>query len=272
MKKFYFPISFVLAAFLIMHSFDGWAGSNNFSARKTRDDFKIEEPLKTLTVGEKIEFEVFWMGIPVGSGSVEVKEKVRVHGREAFHIVAIAKTNDFLSNIYPVHDEVHSYIDAERLCSLEFRKTLREGRYRADERTVFDYESREGRWESYLKDEKKNIAIPATVQDALSIFYWFRLQPVTVGQSAKAVVNSRDKNWNVEIAVLARETKEIKGKGVIPTLKIEPKSELRDVLYKRGRAWVYVTPDKRRIPVWTVIHTPFGPVTGVLKSFGGGDA
>ena len=193
-----------------------------------------------------MEFDVFWMGVPVGLGSIEVKEKVNVRGRDAYHVIAIARTNDFLSKLYPVYDEVHSFIDAEKFCSLEFSKKLQEGRYRAEERIVYDYTKKE-------------------VQDAVSAFYWFRLQDVEVGRSARTAVHNRGKDWDLEVKVLSRQNKELRGRGAIDTILVEPVTRYKDILYKRGRAWVYFSADESRSPVWIKIATPFGAVNGVLR-------
>jgi len=245
------------------------AVTQNFGV-KIRQPVPIEEPLPALAVGERLTFDVFWMGIPVGIGTLEVKEKVDVRGRQAFHVVATAKTNDFLSAIYPVEDQVHSFIDAERFCSLEFRKTLKEGRYRADESIVYDYAAKKGFYESLHNNSKKEFDIGDCAHDILSVFYWFRLQPgVEVGKSLRSAVNSEEKNWDLEFKVLKRETKELRGGVVIETLQVEPKTRYKGILYDRGRAWVYFSVDKARQPVWITIKTPFGPVAGVLNTKGG---
>ena len=79
---------------------------------------------KNLRLGEALVFDVLWMGIPVGTGELQVREKMNVAGRECFHVVAIAQTNEVLSALYPVHDEVHSFIDSHLWRSVEFRKKL----------------------------------------------------------------------------------------------------------------------------------------------------
>ena len=242
------------------------ARSNDFSGRHPERPAVIEDPRKSLEVGERLVFEVFWMGVPVGEGTLEVKEKVRVHGRPAFHLVAVARTNDFLSKIYPVYDEVHSYLDAERFYSLEFRKNVREGRYRADERIIFDHGKKKGFYESFRNHGKKEIELVPGAQDLLSAFYWFRLQPVTVGKSVKAVVSSDEKNWDLELEVQGWETKELRGGEIIPTFVVEPKTRLKGILYRRGRAWVNFSCDSARRPIWITLKTPFGPVVGVLKT------
>ncbi len=219
-------------------------------------------------VGESLDFEVFWMGIPVGEGRLELKEKVK-HlglGRDVYHVVAIAKTNDFLSKIYPIYDEAHSFIDAETLYSVEFSKNLKEGRYRSHEKVVYDYAKGKAYYESLLNGEKKEEEVKPGVHDFLSAFYWFRLQPVGVGKSVKTILHNKGKHYDLEIQVLREEIKEIRGGPAVPSLVVEPKTRLRDVLYQRGRAWVYFTKDKKRIPFWIKINTPFGPVVGVLKN------
>jgi hypothetical protein len=239
--------------------------STNFAPKNVQKSSELPSPRKTLTVGERMDFEVFWMGVPVGLGSLEVKEKVAHHGREAYHIVAIARTNDFLSKLYPVTDEIHSYIDAENFRSLEFSKNLREGRYRAHERIVYDYDRKVGVWESFKNDQRAEIGIEGDVQDALSAFYWFRLQDVSVGKSVKTLVHNRGKSWDLEVKVLSRQDKELRGRGAIDTILVEPVTRYKDILYKRGRAWVYFTADESRAPVWIKIATPFGAVNGVLR-------
>src|SRR5207244_1042216 len=104
----------------------------------------MEKPLSALPLGEKLRFEVSWMGVNVGFGEIEIKEKTIVGGREAYHVVATARTNDFLSRLYPVIDEAHSWIDAKTFYSLKFRKILNEGRYRADEEVEFFPDRKKG--------------------------------------------------------------------------------------------------------------------------------
>ena len=247
---------------------DALSAQQNFSHKK-----KSSPVIKNLSggnfeVGENLIFDVSWFGINVGFGSLEVKEKVRINGRDAFHVVAVAKTNDFLSKIYPIHDEVHSYIDVEKMYSLEFRKTLREGGYRADEKMVYDHERLMAHYESLKNKTKKEIEIPSGVQDFLSAFFWFRRQPIEIGKSVRTLVNSEEKNWDLEIKALKIEVKELRGGKVIPAVLVEPKSHLKGILYDRGRVWVHFSADEKRIPIWIKIQTPFGPVSGVLKTEG----
>lgn len=241
------------------------AESKNFSSKKNNPVPSLQAPLGNLTVGERLVFDVSWMGIPVGVGTLVVKEKTNLRGREAYHVIATAKTNDFLSKIYPIYDEVHSWIDAEKFRSLEFKKELKEGRYRAEERMIYDYQAKKIFYESLLNKSKKEFELAADVQDFLSAFYWFRTQAVEAGKSLYTVVNSEEQNWDLELKVLRVEVKELKGRRVIPALVVEPKTRLKGMLYDRGKAWVYFSADQKRLPIWVTLKTPFGPVVGVLR-------
>lgn len=236
---------------------------NNFSAKK-KMPIVIEKPLDRPALGESLVYDVLWMGIPIGVGTLDVKEMATVGGRSAFHIVAVARTNEFLSKLYPVEDEVHTYIDAEHGFSLQFSKTLKEGRYRADEKILYDYAAMKGTYESKKNGSVKTFDLPSKVQDMLSAFYWFRYQTARAGDRLHTVINGEEKNWDLEIVVLKEEEKEIRGL-VVPALLVEPKTRLKGILYDRGRAWVHFSADKRRLPLLITLKTPFGPVVGVLR-------
>ena len=266
--KFSKIILLSIALIFLTSSTQAPAAIQNFSSRKggLEGPVSVEVPLGRPSMGEKLVFAVSWMGIPVGYGSLEVKEKLTVNGREAYHVVALAGTNDFLSKLYPVHDEIHSIFDAEDFRSYEYRKTLKEGRYRAEEKIVFDHAAKKGQYESALNQSKKTVDIPEGTKDLVSAFYWFRSQTVRVGDHAKTSVSSEEKEWRTEFWVLRSETKVIRNHGTFQTLVVEPKTRLKGILYDRGQAWLYFTTDKTRTPLWITLKTPFGPVVGVLEN------
>ena len=92
-----------------------------------------------------------------------------------------------------------------------------------------------------------------------------RRQPLETGRAVKTIVNSDEKDWDLEIKVLRREMKEMRGRGVIDTILIEPKTRLKGVLEKRGRVWIHLLNNPSRTPLLITFKTPFGPIVGVLK-------
>ena len=261
MKKYFI---FILLFFCLSPCL--FAATFNFSSKKEKmEQIAIQNPLRDIRVGEKLYFDVSWMGVNVGYGEIEVKEKTTVNGREAYHIIAMAQTNQVLSLLYPVRDEAHSWVDAGTFYSLKFRKILSEGRYRADEELEFHPELKKAFYRSYKNGARKEFEIAGPVHDIVSAFYWFRLQEASPGLGVRTIVNSEEENWDLEIKTLGLQTKVIRGLGSAPTLCVEPKTSLKGALYSRGRVWVYFTADKYRRPVWFLFKTPFGPVNGVLN-------
>lgn len=256
-------VLWVLSA-LILCSAPVWPATNFASKRSVQQP--IQTPLADLVPGERIVFDVYWMGFHVGRGTLEVKGPIDYGGVRAYKIEAHAMTNAFLSNLYPVHDEIHSIVEAGTLYSLEFSKILREGRYRANERIVYDYAAMTGRYESAQNGSRKEFPLPHKVRDLLATFYWFRLQSLEPGRSLRTQINSEEKNWDAEFKILRRERKEWRGGGgAWEVLVVEPITRLKGVLYDRGRAWVSFTIDCARIPIWITLKTPYGSVNGVLN-------
>ncbi|MCG3176224.1 MAG: hypothetical protein MOGMAGMI_01170 [Candidatus Omnitrophica bacterium] len=247
----------------------GWSdaagAATNFASKRSAEP-PIEAPRAELAPGEYLVYEVYWMGFHVGRGTLEVSGPHESGGQRVYRISAHALTNDFLSKLYPVHDEIHAVVESGTLHTLEFSKVLREGRYRADERIVYDYAAMKGRYESRHNGSTKDFELPGRVRDLLATFYWFRTQAASPGQSLNTTINTEEKNWDAELKILRRERKEWKGAGrAWDTLVVEPVTHLKGILYDRGRAWVWFSADASRTPVWIQLKTPYGPVNGVLN-------
>ncbi len=216
-----------------------------------------------MPLGERLVYKISWLGIPVGGGELWVKEKTRLAGRDVIHIVGVIETNRFLSNIFPMHDEAHSWIDAETFESVQFEKQVNELMVRAHEKTVFDASRRKGHYESFKTGLKKEFDVTTPVHDVFSAFYWARRQVLVPGESVKTVLSCDQKDWALEINVLRRETVKLYGKN-IDTIRLEPITRVNGV-EKRGRAWINVTTDPSRKPIRIVYKAPFGSVVGTLK-------
>lgn len=235
-------------------------------------DIVIEPPAQTLQVGERLQYQGRWMGIPVGWGAVEVREIVDVEGRRAFHVVGEAHSNAWLSKFYPVHDLVHSYVDVEALHPLRFEKSQHEGHYRAEEVVTFDHVNGVARYESLinraikerLNEAVKYTKIPPHTQDPLSAFFVLRLRPVTVGQSIWVDIYSDEKHFPTEIRTLKTLPLEIRRRGVFHAIQVEPVALFKGLLVDRGRVYLFLSADSRRVPLYIQLWTPWGLVTGTI--------
>jgi hypothetical protein len=238
--------------------------STNFAAKK-KNTASSAVPAQGIPSGEKLVYDVYWMGLHVGFGELTVKEGESLDGKRVYLATAVARTNDALSTIYPVEDVVQSWIDASTFQSLRFGKKASEGRYRAEEIVRFDERAQKGYYESLKNGSKKEFPIHVPVHDVISAFYWVRRQQLEPGKSFGTVVNNGEKDYSLEVDVLRREEKELRGQGVVDSFLIEPKTRLEGILEKRGKVWVHLKNDAARTPVLITFKTPFGPIVGVLR-------
>jgi hypothetical protein len=220
---------------------------------------------RRLPAGERLTFQGRWLAFHVGSGWVEVKKDlVTVAGRPAYHIEAQAMTNDVLSAFYPIHDVLHSYVDAETLRPLRAEKDQREGRYRAREVVTFDHAAGTGSYESLLNGSHKTFEISTAFEDLLSAIYWFRAQPLAAAQDLSVTLYTDEKLYDTKVAVEGPEPLELLKRGTFPCFRVEPKAAFKGVLVKRARLWAYFTADERRLPLLIKATTPWGPMSAVL--------
>ena len=215
-------------------------------------------------VGERLGFHGRWIGIPVGSGWIEVKEIVTIEGRPAYHIEVQGHTNEVLSTFYPIHDTIHSYLDVETLKPLRFEKDQREGRYHAHEIVTFDHQRAIATYRSLVNGAVKEIALPDTFEDLISALYWFRRQPLQPGRSLAVNVYTDEKIFHTDIDVLPITPLELLKRGTFRCIVVEPKASFKGLLVKRGRLWAYLTADEHRLPLLVKATTPWGPMSAVL--------
>ena len=224
----------------------------------------IAPPLRQPILGERLGFHGRWFGIPVGSGWIEVKELVTLDGRQAYHIEAQGHSNQLLSTFYPIHDVVHSYLDAETLKPLRFEKQQSEGHYRADEVVTFDHAASKAFYRSRLNESTKEIELPAEFQDLISALYWLRAQPIQPHQTIPLGIYTDEKIYQTDIQVKELLLLELLKRGTFACLVVEPKASFKGLLVKRGRIWAYVTADTYRLPLLVKTTTPWGAMSAVL--------
>ena len=264
------PILFI---FLISFSFSSCSSLSYFTHQQEltvtqQKDFsahQVATPSKKLRVGERLEYDVHWMGLGVGGGTLEVKEIVQMEGKDAYHVVVTTRSNRFLSTFYPVEDEIHSYMDVETLLPYKFRKIQREGRYRADEEMVYDQAAHQATYHSFRNNTRKEMEISPNAQDSLSTLFYFRTLPLEIGKSVFIDVNADEKNWRLEVKILKSGLLKLFAKKEIPAVLTEPLAQFHGVFIRKGRMQIWFSLDEKRTPLYMKASVPFGIVEVVLK-------
>lgn len=214
-------------------------------------------------VGETLTFWLGWQGINGGTAELSVLEKVKINDRMTYHIQSEAWSNKAISLFFPVRDKVETFVDVEGIFTWRFEKHLSEGKYKSDKYYDFDQQNHLA-----ISSKKDTLKIPEYVQDILSAFYFVRTQSLTVGKTIFVPNFDNDKNYSVQVRVLKKQKIKVKA-GKFNTIKIEPRLESEGLFKKQGRLFIWLTDDKRHIPVLMRSKALVGAFEANLESMKG---
>jgi hypothetical protein len=225
------------------------------------DSFAVLAPGRVpFGAGEKLVFSVQYGLVTAGEATLEVRNLAAIDGRPCYRIVSDARTNDFFSKFFAVRDRYESYMDTTSLYSLRYEKHVREGKFKRDEAVDFNQTTHR----AVYKD--KTVPIPPRTQDVLSALYYVRTLPLEVGQSISVANHTDGKNYPLVIKVLGREHVKVDA-GEFDCIIVEPILRGPGVFTQQGRLTVWLTDDRRRMPVIMQSKVVIGHVAAILKSY-----
>ena len=253
-----------LALFFIVIFISGCGVTSSYKIKEKKpEEVKIENPRPQLRVGEKFTYKAEWMGMDVGFATLLVEEIAELNGHKVYHIIAKATTASFVAKLFPVEDEISTYIDIKELYPVRFDKKQKEGKKQKDEYVDFDQENGRAVCVSRITNEKKEFNIPKGVQDPVSCIYYFRLTSINPGESLFANVHLDDKNWFLETKVADRGIVKIKNLGNWQAFRAEPMSWFQGELNKNARVSIWFSADQQRIPLLIVVQSSI-PLVGTV--------
>ena len=227
------------------------------------DTFTSIEPARVpFAAGEHLLFSVQYGLVTAGEATLDIRNLSTLNDRVCYRIVSDARTNDFFSKFFSVRDRYESYMDTTELYSLRYEKHLREGKFKRDEAVDFD----QTRHRAIYKD--KVVPMPPRSQDVLSALYYIRTLPLRVGQSIALANHTDGKNYPLVVKVLGKEHVTVDA-GEFDCIIVEPILRGPGVFTQKGRLTVWLTDDRRRMPVLMKSKVVIGHVTAVLKEYGG---
>ena len=208
--------------------------------------------------GEQLNFN-FFLGAgaqPVGTASFLVRPRARYFNREGLLLTASLQTTGPGQTLFPVNDQINSYVDAASVLPFRTELTLQEGQRRA--RFVVSADQNGGT--AHFEDGTR-VEVPVGTHDLLSVFYALRSFDLTPGKrnAVSLLVNKRPRL--LFITALRTATLQLGGQQV-------PAVELALATNDPGgdelglRLWV--STDRRRLPLRLTAQTPLGPVRADL--------
>jgi hypothetical protein len=215
------------------------------------------------SVGERLDYDVKFGVLKVGSGRMEVVGVENVRGREAWHTSFTVRGGTFF---YKVNDKLESWIDTETFASLRHLQDLQEGK-----------RDRERRFEIYpdrLVYTENEGAEQPTARDPLddaSFLYFIRTMPLSVGQTYDFPRYFKPDRNPVRVRVLRKETVKVPA-GRFDAIVIQPIIKSKGIFSENGRAEIWLSDDDRRIMLQLKSSLSFGTLNLYLKSYTAGTA
>jgi hypothetical protein len=213
---------------------------------------------EAIVVGEKLTFSVRYGMIRAGEATMEIAGIDTIRGRPCYHIISKAKSNTVFDAIYKVRDRVESWMDVDFLFSRQYRKRLREGSYRADQEIEMDQEHGYARYQ-----DGRVFEMTARAHDVLSAFYFVRTQPLEPGQEFNLESHVDRKNVPLRVRVHKRERIESPA-GTFDCIVVEPMLRTPGLFKHEGSLTIWLTDDRRRMPVLMKSKIPVGSISVIL--------
>jgi hypothetical protein len=212
------------------------------------------------SAGELATYQVKLGALSVGTASLAVTGMETVQGQPAFHTVMTVRGGNALVR---VNDLYESWIDADGLFSRRFHQEVHEARYRRDR--TYEFFAEQG---TYLRENGETGTLPTNQPlDDLSFIYFARTLPLEVGSTYTLPRYFKESGNPVVLQVLRRETVTVPA-GRFRTLVVHPVIRTEGMFGEGGRAEVYFSDDRYRIPVLIRSRVPVvGSLSMHMRAF-----
>ncbi len=214
---------------------------------------------------EVLNYDLTWTGIKAGEASLEIRENA-----DGIKITSTARSVKWVSVFYTVDDVVECKLQKNgtgfTVLPVDYRLTLREGRYRKKKEVIFDHHNAKVTYIDYLEKERDEFRVPAEIRDPISSFYYVRTLDLQVGKSVYVTVFDSKNIWNVEVQVLRKETVEVPA-GRFNTIVVKPLMKSEGIFSRKGDIYIWLTDDEKRIPVKLKSKVKIGSVNAELVKY-----
>ncbi|MDQ3753232.1 MAG: DUF3108 domain-containing protein [Acidobacteriota bacterium] len=210
-------------------------------------------------VGEELNFN-FYLGTstqPIGVANFQVRPRATYFNRDGILLSANMYTTDVGQRLFPVNDRIDSYVDARTLLPYRTQLRILEGSHRMEGVVTFDQERG-----SAVTTDGKTIEIPVGTYELASVLYAMRSFDLTPPKrnAVSLLINKRPRT--LFITALNREVIELGGER-IPAVQLSLMTDEAQGDRLGLRLWM--STDRRRLPLRITANTPLGPVRADLS-------
>ena len=214
-------------------------------------------------IGEHFSFDVSWEFINAGSATMHISAK-----DQGWQVKTLARTNKFLD----VFRKVRDTITAEGLCvdghmqSTLFDADLKERKYSAKKYARFLWEKNQV---SYTQHENTEFFdVPAGHLSVIDAFLAVRQMELKPGQTLSVPIFDSRKRYEIIVNVMdKRERLKAPWGEEVDCILINPKLKTEGIFASKGEMTVWMTDDKRHIPIRMRAKIKFGHVFADLTGY-----
>ena len=157
--------------------------------------------------GEMLTFDVSYSNyVSAGTVTMQVQAKRPSYNSVAYYVVAEARPTPLMSKIYTLYYKADVLMDVYTLLPQRAGVYSEEGQRHQMKVTTFNDTARKATFENVTaKGGKREFAIPALTQDALSAVYVMRALPLKVGAKETIPVATGGRSYRAQISVVGTE-------------------------------------------------------------------
>lgn len=212
-------------------------------------DLAKHPPRLALQTGERLEYVVSYLGVPVGWAFVEVAELFEATGRRIAHLIAGAETNAFFSAFYPVRDRAEAWVDLDAARTFESRWWMGHGRRRLYEALSYDWPTHSLRVVRHRlhsgRGRELELDFGPFVYDALDLFFTLRGWESRPGARVEVPVYASKKIYTLRLEGAEPQTIRTPATGPVAAWRLRATSLLDGVPKEsegKGVLWVSQAP------------------------------
>lgn len=213
-------------------------------------------------VPETLVYEVHWGPFRAGYLVLTVEP---VQNNRTIKLGGKALSSNFISAFYRMRDYVISTVDIDGLYPLFFEQHIREGKkYKADRWILYDHHAKK----AVIKERQlKTLEAPPFLHDYLSLLYQVRSMKTEPGDTFTINIYMHKKIYPLSFD--CKDKKDIKVDcGKFNCTLVEPKLVGEDGAFNRkDRMEVWISNDKRRMPIQIKTKIKFGAISAKLIYF-----
>lgn len=213
---------------------------------------------------EQLHYEVSWSGgVKIGDVHLEIVPEGSYP--DAYNLVAKVTSTGAIESIYPVNDHFRCLVSGPLKLPRLYQTKQKEGLKQKTTTRATRYDQKAGVLR-YKKNQRKEKLYSARGYNEMSAFIITRALKLTEGSGIVVPTIVSRQRHPVTMQLLGREKRRSLF-GEVPTLKVRPIAQIKDVYEKGDKATLWLTDSVCRIPVEIETQLTLGVLTARLTSY-----